>query len=229
MTEPVKTRLYRSALRDEQARRTRRAILSAARRLFVARGYAGTTVAAVAAEAGVAVDTVYASIGPKAALFRLLYETAISGTEEALPPEERAYVRRIRAAVTAREKLEVYAAAVAEIAERLAPLDLVLRDAAAGAPELATLRAEIGARRARNMRRFAADLAVTGELRPDLGVDELADVVWATNSAELHAQLVGERGWPPDRFGRWLADTWCRLFLAVPTGGGEAGSGPSGR
>ncbi|HEU4426082.1 MAG TPA: helix-turn-helix domain-containing protein, partial [Pilimelia sp.] len=78
MRRPVKSRGYRSPLREEQARRTRHAILDAARRLFGQRGYAGTTVAQIAAESGVAVDTVYAAAGPKPVLFRLLLETAIS-------------------------------------------------------------------------------------------------------------------------------------------------------
>ena len=67
------------------------------------------------------------------------------------------------------------------------------------------------------MRLFAQDLAATGELRPGLDVDEVADVVWSLNSAEYYTLLVRERGWPPARFAAWLADTWCRLFLAAPS------------
>ncbi|HLL08123.1 MAG TPA: hypothetical protein VK393_05640, partial [Nocardioidaceae bacterium] len=68
-------------------------------------------------------------------------------------------------------------------------------------------------RRARNMRLFAQDLVATGDLRPDLDVDEIADVVWSMNSAEFYHLLVHERGWSPQRFGQWLADAWCSLFL----------------
>ena len=64
------------------------------------------------------------------------------------------------------------------------------------------------------MRLLAADLVATGDLRPDLEVDEIADVIWTMNAAEFHHLLVHERGWTPDRFEHWLADTWCRLFLA---------------
>jgi AcrR family transcriptional regulator len=211
--DAVKSRRYRSPVRDEQARQTRSAILDAARRLFSEQGYAGTTVAAIAAEAGVAIDTVYAAVGSKPVLFRLLLETAISGTDDAVPAEDRNYVRRIQAEPRARAKLEIYAAAVRAISERMGPLHLVLRDAAAQAPELAGIRDDIATRRARNMRLLAGDLIATGDLRPDLTVDEIADVIWTMNSAEFHHLLVHERGWSPAAFEHWLADCWCRLFL----------------
>jgi AcrR family transcriptional regulator len=216
MSESVKPRRYRSLVREEQARRTRMAILDAARLLFTEQGYAATTIAQIAAAARVAVDTVYASVGAKPVLMRLLMETAISGKDQPVPAEERDYVRQIRAAVTAEEKIRIYAHAVTAVNSRLAPLHVVLRDAAAQAPELGRMWTQIVTRRAANMRLFAQDLAVTGELRPGLDVDEVADVVWSLNSAEYYALLVRERGWPPDRFARWLGDTWCRLFLARP-------------
>ena len=214
MSDPVKPRRYRSSLREEQARRTRQAILSAARQVFAEHGYAATTIAQIAATAGVAVDTVYASVGTKPVLMRLLIETAISGIDEAVPAEQRDYVRQVKAAVTAQDKIRIYAAAVTDVNRRLAPLHLVLRGAAAAAPELAEIRDEISARRAANMRLFARDLAATGELRPDLDVDDVADVVWSMNSAEYFSLLVRERGWDPDKFAAWLAEAWSRLFLA---------------
>jgi AcrR family transcriptional regulator len=133
MAGEVKGRGYRSPLRAEQAARTRREILDAARGLIGTQGYAATTVAQIAAAAGVAVDTVYAAVGTKPVLFRLLLETAISGTDEPVPAEERDYVRRIRAATGARQKIQTYAAAMRAISGRMAPLHLVLRDAAASA------------------------------------------------------------------------------------------------
>jgi len=214
MPESVKSRSYRSPLRDEQARQTRNGILAAARRLFTEHGYTATTVAEIAAAAGVAVDTVYAAVGAKSVIFRLLLETAISGQDEAVPAEERDYVRRIKAQPRARQKIATYAAAVRAIGERQGPLHLVLRDAAAQAPELARARDDIISRRAKNMRLLAQDLLATGDLRPDLDSDQIADVVWTMNSAEFYHLLVHECGWSPTRFEQWLADTWCRLFLA---------------
>jgi len=219
MPDSVKSRTYRSPRRDEQARQTRTSIMAAARRLFSKQGYAATTVAQIAAEAGVAVDTVYAAVGAKSVIFRFLLETAFSGTDDAVPAEERDYVRRMKAQARARDKLETYAAAVRAIGERLGPLHLVLRDAAAQAPELARMRDEIAARRARNMRLLAKDLVSTGDLRPGLEVDEIADVVWSMNSAEFYSLLVHERGWTPERFEHWLVSTWCRLFLAETSAG----------
>lgn len=213
MSDPVK-RPYRSSVREEQARRTRQAILTSARQLFAEQGYSATTIAQIAATAGVAVDTVYASVGTKPVLMRLLMETAISGTDQAVPAEQRDYVQQVMAAATAQDKITIYAAAVTKINVRMAPLHLVLRGAAATAPELAGIRNEISARRAANMRLFAHDLARTGQLRPDLATDEVADIVWSMNSAEYFTLLVRERGWDPDRFAAWLADAWCRLFLA---------------
>ena len=89
MSDPVKPRRYRSSLREEQAQRTRLAILGAARQVFAEHGYAATTIAQIAASAGVAVDTVYASVGTKPVLMRLLIETAISGIDNAVPAEQR--------------------------------------------------------------------------------------------------------------------------------------------
>jgi AcrR family transcriptional regulator len=212
-------RRYDATRRREAAARTRRAILDTARRLFVERGYATTTMAAIATEAGVALDTVYASVGPKAALFRLLLETAISGQEHAVPAEERDYVRRFQAEPDPARKLTIYAGAVTRIQARLAPLFVVAREAAPSDAGLGALWREIGARRAANMRLLAQNLAATGRLRPELAVDDVADVVWTMNSSEFYVLLVLERGWPPERFEFWLADAWQRLLLRDP---GEA-------
>lgn len=215
--DDVKTparRSYRSAVRAEQAAATRRAVLQAARALFTEQGYAASSIAAIAARAGVAVDTVYAAAGRKPTLLRDLVETSLSGGDEAVPAEQRDYVVRIRAAATAQEKITVYAAAVAEIGVRMAPVHRALAEAAASDPDCAALRAEISARRAANMRLFAADLRATGELRGDLTDDEVGDIVWSLNSAEYWALLVGERGWSPERFAAWLTDAWIRLLLA---------------
>ncbi len=119
----------------------------------------------------------------------------------------------MRAAASAREKLAIYAAAVAEIGVRMAPIHRALAEAAVGDRDCAALRAEIDARRADNMRLLAADLRTTGEVRADLTDDEVADIVWTMNAPEYRALLVGERGWSAERFGAWLADAWIRTLL----------------
>ena len=209
----VKRRRYESSTRAEGAQQTRQRILAAARALFVERGYAGLTMAAVAEESEVALDTIYATIGRKPQLVRLLVETAISNTDQAVPAEQRDYVLEIRAASSARDKLAIYARAITAVQGRLAPLVRALEAAADAEPELATMWREIRERRARNMKLFAAELAATGELRSDLAVDRVADIVWAMNGHELYSLLVEQRGWSADDFATWLSDAWARLLL----------------
>lgn len=209
-------RRYHSPRRAEQAAETRRAVLTAARSLFVSQGYTATTIADIAASARVAADTIYATVGRKPALLRELVETAISGAQQAVPAEERDYVARVGAASTAREKITIYVVALTAIQQRMAPVFLALRDAATTDPECAGLWSEIADRRAVNMRRFAADLRSTGELRGDLSDDQVADVIWSMNAAEYWDLLVRERGWSPDQFRDWLIDAWCRLLLRRP-------------
>lgn len=202
---------YDSTRRRAAAAATRHAILAAARDVFLERGYAATTMPLIAERAGVALDTVYASVGRKHALFRELLETAISGQDEAVPALERDYVHAIRAERDAARKLEIYAAAVSVIQPRVAPLFAVAEDAAAAAPEVALVWREIAERRAANMQLFAAELAAAAPLRVD--TSEAADIIWATNSPEFFLLMVRDRGWPVEKFGHWLADTWKQLLL----------------
>jgi AcrR family transcriptional regulator len=210
MPAPVKRR-YDATRRRQGAARTRAAILNAARDLFTERGYTATPMTAIAERAGVALDTVYASVGRKPALARLLIETAISGTDQAIPAAQRDYVRAIKAAPDAETKITIYAAAVAAIAPRLATVLAIIQQAAPAEPELAALWDQITERRAANMRLFVADLATVTPLR--LAPGEAADIIWATNAAELYQLLVRQRGWSPQRYERFLADTWRRLLL----------------
>jgi len=206
-------RVYDASLRKEAAKVTRQSIVDGARSVFVEKGYAAATMPAIAQAAGVSLDTVYATVGKKPALFRLLIEMAISGTDGEVPAEEREYVRAIRAEADAAGKLRIYAAALCSIQERLAPLFRVLQGAAALDPELAALWESISQRRAKNMRLFAADLAATGRVRADLSVAKAADVIWTMNSPEFYLLLVEERGWSPREFEDWLVDAWGRLLL----------------
>jgi AcrR family transcriptional regulator len=210
---PVKRR-YDASKRRGAAARTRQAILDAALELFTGQGYAATPMTAIAERAGVALDTVYAAVGRKPELARLLIETAISGTSQATPAEERDYVLAIRAADDAEAKIALYAAAMRAIAGRLAPVLPIIQQAAAAEPGLAALWREIAERRAANMRRFVADIATVAALRVDPG--DAADIVWATNAPELYQLLVGQRGWSPERYEHFLADAWRRLLLADP-------------
>lgn len=208
-----KVRNYESALRTEAAAETRERILRAGRKLLIERGYVAMTMQAVADEADVALDTIYASVGKKPALVELLFETAISNTDHAIVAEERDYVQRMRSSSSAREKLAIYASAVVAIQSRLAPLVHAVEIAGQAAPELAAIWKAISERRARNMKLLAADLIATGETRTDLAADEIADVIWVMSSPQHYLMFVEHRGWSKKQLEGWLADTWVRLFL----------------
>jgi AcrR family transcriptional regulator len=207
-------RAYDSSGRQAAAAATRRRVMDAARRLFIERGYAGATMPAIAADAGIALDTVYAAIGKKPALIRLLVETAISGEDESVPALERDYVRAVRAEPDARAKIGIYAAAVGKIQPRLAPIFKVLQAAAPQDADLNSLWKEISGRRAANMRLLAQELTATGRTRRELSIDKIADILWSLNSPEFFLLLVGQRGWSHEEFAQWLADSWVRLLLA---------------
>ena len=206
-------RLYDTSRRRQAAAETKATIVRAAKQLFADRGYAATTMAEIASAAGVALDTVYATVGPKPVLFRHLIETAVSGEAEPIPAEEREFIRQLLAERDPARKLDIYAHGVRGVQERLAPLFQVLQHAAPADPQLDALWREIGARRAANMRLLAAELESTGGLRNDLSLDDAADIIWATNSSEFFLLLVHDRGWDADHFEQWLARTWKELLL----------------
>jgi AcrR family transcriptional regulator len=214
--DQVKTRSYRSPQRREQAAATRSSVLAAARDLFQDRGYAATTIADVACLAGVSVDTVYASVGRKPELVIAVIDTLLGERDQPLPADQRDYVQAIGSEPTARGKLEVYAAAVARLVPRTAPLQEALRKAGDNDAVCAQTWRRLVTRRAANMRLFASDLRSTGELRDDLTDQEVADIVWSTNAAEYWL-LLAQRGWTPARYEALLVDVWSRTLLA----GGE--------
>jgi AcrR family transcriptional regulator len=213
MVEHVKSRSYNAARRKAQSAATRQRIVDAGRELMLGRGYRATTIAAVAAKAGVNADTVYELVGRKPMLLRELIEQALSGTDHPVVAEEREHIKAIRAEPDPATKLALYARATRQTHARMAPLFLALRDAASTEPEAKEVWQEISNRRAANMRKFVTDIRDAGGLRSDLSISDAADTVWATNSPELFVLLTIERGWSPTRYERWLADSWRRLLL----------------
>lgn len=208
-----KPRAYDATARRKAAEQTARSTMDAARTLFVQRGYMATTMSAIAKHAGIALDTVYATVGKKPTLFRLLVEGAISGAQEPIPAEQRDYVRAIRAESDAARKLRIYAKALCAIHPRLAPLLRVLQVAAPMDADLAELWKEISERRAANMQTLAENLLATGQVRDDLPARQLADIIWGTGSPEFFLLLVSERGWSLETFERWLGEAWIALLL----------------
>jgi AcrR family transcriptional regulator len=215
MAAIAKRRSYDSTSRRKSADNTVQSILDAARTLFMEHGYNATTMSAIAERAGIALDTIYAAVGRKPKLLRLLIEGAISGREEPIPAEERPYVRAIRAESAAVGKLRIYAAALCAIHPRLAPMVRILQMAAPFDAELAALWREISTRRASNMLLFAEDLLATGQIRAEAPAQQIADIVWSTGSPEFYLLLVGERRWGIEAFEKWLGDTWVQLLCAA--------------
>jgi len=213
MRQPVKRRRYDATRRQQAAAERRQKVLDVAVALFAQLGYTQTTMAEIAAKAGVALDTIYVTIGTKPELFRLLLETAISGTGEAVPVLDRDYVAKMRAEPDPTRKLAIYAAALTEIHARLAPLYLALQAAAPESPELATIWQDLLARRARNMPLLIAELERTNALRPELTTETAVDTVWAINSTEVYVLLHNQRGWTEDQYENWLAQILARLLL----------------
>jgi AcrR family transcriptional regulator len=211
-------RRYDATRRRAAADATRQRILAAARALFLARGYPATTMAAIAAAAGVAVETIYLAVGPKAALVRELVELALSGADRPAPPLEREGVKEIQAEPDPRRKVVLFARLVRRLQERLAPLWAVVEAAAPDDAELAALVAELYARHVGSMRLFVDHLAATGHLRAALAPDLATDLLWAMNSPAFYRLLAVERQWSGDTLERFLADAWQLLLLPDPPG-----------
>jgi AcrR family transcriptional regulator len=211
--EPVKARRYRSPMRAEQAAATRHAVLVAARELFTTTGYAGSTVADVARLAGVSVDTVYTSVGRKPELLLAVHDMALGGGDEPVGAQQRDYVAAILAAPGARAKLETYAAALAERFPSVVPLAESLRVAAEHDPACRAVLEGLEERRSANMRRFAAELRATGEVRPELTDEQVAHLLWATNSPAFY-RLATSGGRGPGDYAALVLDLWTRTLLA---------------
>src|SRR3954470_23532183 len=221
------SRSYRSDRRREAALETRRRMLDAAGKLLAERGYAGTTIAAVAGEAGGAAETVYAAFRNKRPLVGELVRASVRGERSAPPASEQGGARAVAAAAGQAEHIRLFAADVSARLERVGPVLEAL--SAAPEPELAELRANVDRDRLEAMRRFVAALEQRGPLRLD--ADAAAETVWALASPELHTLLRSRRGWPPKRYTAWLEETLAAALLRqmvlprLGTGVRAAGSG----
>lgn len=209
--EPVK-RIYSSPLRQEQARRTRRRMVEAARSSFLARGYAATTVPAVARAAGVSADTVFHVFGTKRDLLRATLDVVVGGDDEDVALLDRPDPQRLRTEPDPVTQLRLLAAGIAGQMARVAPMDAVLRGAAAVDPEVAALRADVQDRQRREvMATVVGWVAAHGPLL--LPEADAATAVWALTSPEVHDLLVARSGWDDERYRTWLGDTLVRTLL----------------
>ncbi len=214
MKDAVKPpRRYDSPRRKEQARHTRRAIIAAARELFLELGYSGTTISKVAASAEVSAETVYKAFRNKSGLVKAVFDIAIVGDDDPVPMLQRARVAEMRAEPDPRKKLLMYGEHLAEAGPRAGKLQLLIRAAAASDTEASTLWDQMLDERLRGMTEFARHLHGGGYLRDDVSFDEARDVLWTYNSVELYDLLVLQRGWDPPRYGRWIAHGMIAALL----------------
>jgi AcrR family transcriptional regulator len=204
---------YASEVRDEQARRTRRAIVTAALELFQAQGYAATTIDGIAAAAHVSRRTVFNSVGGKAALLKLALDWAIVGDDEPIAMADRPAIKAIQAESDPRKGLMLWVQTVTEVAARTAPLGEVLTAAADCDPAAADLLAEASRGRMFGATAFIQYLVSLDGLAAGLTEQHAADLCWALMDGHLFRLLVVERGWSTADFIRWLSDSLAAVLL----------------
>ena len=213
-TRPVKPRRrYDSPRRREQAEATRAAILEAAQRLFERDGYATTTMAAIAAEAGVALKTVYLAFETKAGLLRALWHLRLRGDGGDVPMPERPWFRDTLADPDPRARLDRMARQSRAVKDRAGALMGVIRDAAAVDADAADLWGRIEAEFHGLLEPLAATFAAEGSLRSGLDAARATDLLWMLNHPDLWRLLVAGRGWSPDEYESWLAGAFRRELL----------------
>jgi AcrR family transcriptional regulator len=213
---PVKQkRGYDSTRRRAQARQTQELIIDSARRLFLGAGYAPTTIVAIASEAGVSVDTIYKTFGGKPGLVRAICQQALAGAGP-VPAEERSDAMQA-AETDPRKIIRGWGTLTTEVAPRVAPILLLVRDAAVSDPEMASLQAELDEQRLHRMTANARRLAAAGHLREDIPVDLAGEIMWTYSSSPLYELLVLRRGWPLDRYGAFIADAMIAALLPGDT------------
>jgi AcrR family transcriptional regulator len=204
---------YTSQVRDEQARRTRRAIVTAAHDLFVAQGYAATTIDGIAEAAHVSRRTVFDSVGGKAALLKLALDWAFVGDDEPVALADRPAVKAIVAESDPRKALVLWVQAATEIASRIAPLGEVLIAAADIDPAVAELLAGANRNRLVGATKFIRHLASVDGLAADMTEQRAAELCWSHTDGHLYRLLVAQRGWSTADFNRWLHGTLAAALL----------------
>jgi AcrR family transcriptional regulator len=203
-------RRYDSSGRRERARQTRDQITDIARDLFLADSYAATTVAAIAAAAHVSVETIYKGFGGKPGLVRAIVERGLAG-EGPVPAEQRSdHIRDTEP--DPRKILAAWGEFTAELSPRVGPILQLARDAADD-PEVAAVLDQLSAARHERMTVNARGLAKAGHLRPGITLERAADIMWAMCSPELYDLLVTQRGWPPERYGQFIAQALAAALL----------------
>ena len=202
MTTQARTRLARAAVVD------------AARTLFLERGYGATTIEAISALADVPPATVYRLFSSKRGILKALLDVSIAGDDQAVPVAERPPVQSTLADPDPRNRVAGFVGVAAKVNSRTAAIYRILVSAAASDPDAAGLLEELTRQRQQGQGRVARSLARAGALRPPLRERDAGDIIHALMSPEVYGLLVVDRGWPPERYERWLTDTLVDQLLA---------------
>jgi AcrR family transcriptional regulator len=187
-----------------RTRLARRAVVDAAHRLFLDRGYGATTIEAISELSDVPAATVYRLFSSKRGILKALLDVSIVGDEEAVPMAQRPHVRALLADPDPAVQLGGFVAIAADVNARVAPIYLVLVSAAGADPEAAALLEELTSQRREGQRMVARSLALAGALRPELRERDAVDVIHALMSPEVYRLLVLDRRWKPPRYETWL-------------------------
>ena len=208
-------RRYDASNRRRQAAATHERVVEAAGRVFLERGYVGATIPLIAAEAGVALQTVYRAASGKAGLLDAAVQAALAGgvDRSGVEVDDRPAIQAIIVEPDPHRQLELYAATQPGVWGRVGPLLRVLDSAAVSEPELQRLRERLGNQRREGLGRFAALLAENGTLREGLTSEAAADVIWTLCSQANHDSLIVSCGWSPQDYQDWLARTLQQSLL----------------
>jgi AcrR family transcriptional regulator len=216
MPKPVKAkRAYDSPRRRAQAAATRRDILDAAQRLFEQRGYAATTMEAIAAEAGVALKTVYVGFETKSGLLRALWNHLLRDGRDDVPIADQQWYRDLLAERDPERQLRTAARVSRVVKVRIAGVLEVIRNGATIDADIAELWARIQSDFHANQRVVVESLAAKDALASGVDVERATDILWTLNHPNLWQLLVEERGWSPEEYERWFADLACAQLLAA--------------
>ncbi len=199
----------RPSRRDVQAQQTRRLILDAALTLFTRHGYGATSVNQIAAAAGVAVPTVYASVGTKPELLRLLLDRV---DEQAGVAD---HVARVVAAETPRATLAAAVALTRGLVEHAGQIIVALRSAAGVEPDLATAYTEGMARHRAGAETTVQRIADAGALHPQVSAEHAAAIFATLTSPASWESLTADFGWSFDDTQAWLTELLTRELLTA--------------
>jgi AcrR family transcriptional regulator len=213
MSDVVKRKAEPGTRRAAQARATRRRITDQALELFLRHGYAATTLDQIAAQAGVAVQTVYFHFGNKATVLKEVVDVLAVGDDEPIPLLDRPWVERVRQEPDSRRALAIWLSNGRVIFTRVAPIMKIVRDAAGADPEMAAQWETNQRQRLTAYRAFAQQFADQQALRPGLSVQEAADIIFALVSLEVYGLLTAERGWTPTQWEAWITATLTDAIL----------------